>query len=214
MIQSIYLIRHGQREDFENPGWKTTAARPYDTPLSATGFRQARDVGYTLKSADIGLLFASPFLRALQTADAIASALNLPIRVEMGFCEWLNPAWQDTAPVLPTTLEAHRQFARVDLNYHSIGSARFPEIDERIQVMARVRTTLTAIIGHHPEQNIAIVAHGSPLGQICGLLIPHVSGVHMQVGSITRIDREASSYRLIHSGIEHLKDQHQEVRFN
>ena len=53
MNQRIYLIRHGQREDFEDPTWPQRAARPYDTPLSATGFRQAEDVGRALMDQGI-----------------------------------------------------------------------------------------------------------------------------------------------------------------
>lgn len=214
MNQRLYLIRHGQREDFEDPTWPQRSPRPYDPPLSATGFRQVKDVGQALKDQGIQAIYSSPFLRALQTADAIAAALNLPIRVEPCFSEWLNPVWWTVVPQLPDALAAHRQFPRVDLNYKPMGQAIFPEVDETKEVFQRVGRAWAVILSRTPPENVAIVAHGSPLGQSCGHLIPNVPGVHMQVASITRVDRIGDRFQLIHSGIEHLRDQNQEVRFN
>ncbi len=212
--QRLYFIRHGQREDFDDPTWQQRAARPYDTPLSATGFRQAADVGRFLQGQGVQALYASPFLRALQTADAIATALNLRIRVEPGFSEWLNPAWLSAPPELPDSAAARLLFPRVDPDYRPLGSATFPEVDERIEVFARVRATLQAILHRAPGEHLAIVAHGSPLGQSMGLLIPNTPGIHMQVASITRVDRIGDRFQLVHSGIEHLHDQNQELRFH
>lgn len=214
MSQRIFLIRHGMREDFEDPTWVKRAARPYDTPLSASGFRQAEDVGRALQGQGIQALYASPFLRALQTADAIAAALNLPIRVEPSFAEWLNPAWWSMPPQLPNAAEAHRQFPRVDLSYRPIGQAIYPEADETKEVFQRVGRAWDVILKQNPPENVAVVAHGSPLGQTCGHLIPGVPGVQMQVASITRIDREGTTFRLVHSGIDHLRDQNKELRFH
>ena len=212
--QHLYFIRHGQREDFEDPTWPQRAERPYDTPLSKTGFRQAEDVGQTLKGQGISVLYSSPFLRALQTADPIAAALDLPIRLEPSFAEWLNPVWFNTAPELPDARAARALFPRVDPQYEPIGQAVYPEYDETREVSARVRHALQEIFRREPNQHIAIVAHGSPLGQSMGLLIPNVPGVHMQVASITRVDRMGEQFQLIHSGIEHLRDQNREVRFH
>ena len=37
------------------------------------------------------LIFASPFLRAVETADHIAEVLDRPVLIERGASEWLNP---------------------------------------------------------------------------------------------------------------------------
>ncbi len=212
--QRFYFIRHGQREDFENPAWRETAPRPYDTPLSQTGFRQAEDVGRFLKGAGVTVLYASPFLRALQTAHPVAEALDLPIRVEPSFCEWMNPVWFDEPPALPDAREASLQFPRVDVDYRPIGQPVFPEMDEQREVAARVRYALQEIVRREPDQHVAIVAHGSPLAMSFGFLIPNVPGLHMQVASITRVDRTGDQYQLIHSGLDHLRNQEKEIRFH
>ena len=202
------------RQDFEDPAWAKSALRPYDSPLSARGFQQAREVGQALQGQGIQALYASPFLRALQTADAIAAALNLPIRVEPGFGEWHNPVWMAESPQLPDALAAHRLFPRVDVAYRPVGQARYPELDETQEVRARVNHTLSVLTAKQPPEHLVIVAHGSPLGQSLGLLVPGVPGIHLNVASITRIDREGSLFRLVHSGVDHLSDRHAETRFH
>lgn len=214
MGQKIYLIRHGMREDFENPDWPATAKEPHDTPLSAKGFRQAEDVGRVLEGKGIQAIYSSPFLRALQTADAIAAALDLPIRVEPGLAEWLNPVWMKRAPHLPSAAEAHQLFPRVDRSYQPVVHPVYPEIDETKEVRARVKTFWDVLFAREANEDVAVVAHGSPIGQSLGLMIPDTPGIFMQVASITCIERKGSSYSLVHSGIDHLSDRDTDVRFH
>lgn len=212
--QSFFFVRHGHREDFRDPDWKARAARPHDPPLSAVGLRQAEDVARALRGQGITALYSSPFLRALQTAAPVAEALDLPIRVEPSFSEWLNPAWFDRAPDLPDARAAHQHFPRVDLRYEPLGRACFPEAAESREVWDRVCHALREIIRRAPAEHAAIVAHGSPLGQAFGFLIPNHAGVHYEVAAITRIDREGERFRLAHSGITHLRDQDDSLRFH
>lgn len=212
--QKIFLVRHGQREDFENPTWPETAERPFDTPLSTTGFRQAVDVGRALTGQGIGAIYSSPFLRALQTADAIAEALQLPIRVEPGVSEWWNPAWIQGPPALLGAKEMIRMFPRIDRSYQPVIYPEYPEYDETREVRSRVWQVLYAIVNRVPAEHVVIVAHGSPLGQLIGLMTPNAPGIQMQVASITRIDRVDSTFNVVHSGLDHLRDQVKEVRFH
>ena len=93
------MVRHGIRADFIDKGW--AAANPgcrCDPPLSAEGYQQARETGRFLAervSASVEV-FASPFLRTLQTASLIASELNsalsltLSVKPEHGLGEWFT----------------------------------------------------------------------------------------------------------------------------
>ena len=82
--QTIWLCRHGTRADFVDPSWIGD-----NPPLSGDGVRQAIETGARLKDETINHLFASPFLRTLETAHYIAEAINLEIKVEYGASEWL-----------------------------------------------------------------------------------------------------------------------------
>lgn len=39
--QRVFIMRHGERLDSQDRNWKRTAARPYDTPLTARGHGEA-----------------------------------------------------------------------------------------------------------------------------------------------------------------------------
>lgn len=42
--QSVFLMRHGARQDSAFPNWRNTAIRPYDTPLSSHGHLEAAQI--------------------------------------------------------------------------------------------------------------------------------------------------------------------------
>ena len=86
--QTVWIARHGNRLDFVKPEWFNTAKRRYDPPLSEDGFIQAKQLGKCLQKENISHIFASPFLRTIQTASEVAKILDLPIKLEAGIGEW------------------------------------------------------------------------------------------------------------------------------
>ena len=77
----MFVVRHAERHDRSTPdGWSELALRPQDTPLSQRGLRQSRRLGkwfYGKLPIHRPLaIFASPFIRCIQTADAIAVELE------------------------------------------------------------------------------------------------------------------------------------------
>ena len=72
MSQIVWIARHANRLDFVYPDWFLTAKRRYDPPLSDDGMIQAQQLAKRLKGKKITHIFASPFLRTIQTANAIA----------------------------------------------------------------------------------------------------------------------------------------------
>lgn len=81
MLQ-LYVARHG--ETALNAQWRYQGST--DCPLNEQGHAQARLLAQRLP-ASITHLIASPLQRALQTADAIASARGLPVDIEAAFRE-------------------------------------------------------------------------------------------------------------------------------
>ena len=76
----IVLIRHGQ------PDWEPDG-RAVDHPvLTPIGVEQARLTAQALEGERFGALYTSPLQRALDTAEPIAGALGLELRVE----SWLK----------------------------------------------------------------------------------------------------------------------------
>lgn len=101
-IVNVFLIRHGDRADYDiNTGkqWQATAnmlpnQRVKDPPLSSIGHSQARDVSEVMKDFydKLGkpkdtILLSSPYLRCIQTSAPTSDALGLPIQLEHGLAE-------------------------------------------------------------------------------------------------------------------------------
>jgi len=78
----MILVRHGESE------WNVLFSRTRidpdipDPPLTAEGRLQAAAVAATLRPLGLERVLASPYRRALQTAEIIAGELGLPITVE------------------------------------------------------------------------------------------------------------------------------------
>ena len=83
----IYLARHGQSR------WQVErGADDWNSPLTAVGQQQARCLGDWLAQTPqldvqshpltIGALYASSYLRAQETATAVAQALHLPLHTD------------------------------------------------------------------------------------------------------------------------------------
>ena len=203
--QRLFFVRHGLRRDTVDPLWAASADEPHDPPLCERGLAQADAVGRSLRGQSIEAVYSSPFLRALQTADAIAASLGLPVCVEPAFGEWLNPQWMSARPALLDERERKRRFPRVDDTYQPRGRSDFPEVDETREVRSRVCRAMEALWRDFPGQPFVVVSHGSPLGQLMAWMVPGVSGLNLDVASITRIDRARGGCRLMHSGVEHLQ---------
>lgn len=168
MSQIVWIARHANRLDFVNPDWFLTAQRRYDPPLSEDGFEQAIQLAQRLQNEKIHHIFASPFLRTVQTAHAIAEVLNLPIYLETGLSEWLNPEWMDEEPECHTLDELTALYPRIDPSYTPRIAAKYPE--NRQQVRARSGQTARCLAAEFSPENILFIAHGASVqGAAMGL---------------------------------------------
>jgi broad specificity phosphatase PhoE len=113
----------------------------------------------------------SPFTRTLETAAPIADALDLPLRIDEGICEWLCGDWFGGKPFYwPSLEEAKAAFPRIDMAYTSTHKPLHPETRE--QVGARCAISGRALIAKHlaavgadkevsgEDDVIVLVAHG------------------------------------------------------
>ncbi|HLP90413.1 MAG TPA: histidine phosphatase family protein [Nostocaceae cyanobacterium] len=185
MSQIVWIARHANRIDFVNPDWFLTAERRYDPHLSDDGMVQAQQLANRLKGEKITHIFASPFLRTVQTANAIAEALNSSIKLETGLSEWLNPEWMTEEPErLPIAILAEL-FPRIDTSYTSRIAAKYPETHE--QVRSRSGQTARCLAAEFFPDDILLVGHGaSVLGAAMGL-----------VGEIAKTEVKASLCSLV-----------------
>lgn len=158
MSQTVWIARHGNRLDFVNPDWFNTAVRRYDPPLSEDGFVQAAELGKRLKQENISHIFASPFLRAIQTANEVAQILNLPIKLEAGLGEWHNPQWMTYKPETQPQDFLAAEYPLIDWSYQSYLTPKYPESEADVHY--RAGKTVKKLVKEH-RSDILIVGHST-----------------------------------------------------
>ncbi|MEM9922754.1 MAG: histidine phosphatase family protein [Cyanobacteria bacterium P01_D01_bin.50] len=215
MPQIIWIARHANRLDFVNPDWFLTASRRYDPPLSDDGIVQAQQLANRLKETNITHIFASPFLRTVQTASAVASVLNLPIKLETGLSEWLNPDWMTEEPERLSTPALAQLYPQIDLSYTPQIAVNYPETREKMR--QRSAQTARCLVQDYSPKDILLVGHGaSVLGAAMGLVGDiAIEEVKASLCSLVKIVRFESEWVLELAGdTSHLTEVEEVVRFN
>ena len=165
--QTVWIARHGNRLDFVKPEWFNTAKRRYDPPLSEDGFIQAQQLGKRLEKERISHIFASPFLRTIQTASEVAKILDLPIKLESGIGEWHNPDWMTEHPETHPRELLEKDYPHIDWNSSSYLVPKYPETE--VTMMKRMAQVADKLVSDY-SQEILLVGHGaSVIGLTQGL---------------------------------------------
>lgn len=86
----IRLVRHGESEG--NFAGSLQGSR-FDTPLSARGRRQAEALAVRLAEEAIDAAWASPMVRAKETASIVAAPHGLPLSIDADLKEFDWGAW-------------------------------------------------------------------------------------------------------------------------
>ncbi len=202
MASVIWLVRHGNRQDFVDPAWRESARFPDDPPLSADGFEQARRLARRLREERISAIYASPFLRTLQTANEVARELDLSVRVEPGFGEHLNPEWFPRPPELHPMSELAQWVSRLEPGPISTTLPNYPETTEAAH--RRAARTVDSLVRRHVDP-VLLVGHGASVSGAVLLLAREVretpcplTGVFklVRVGEIWKVELRADTSHL------------------
>ncbi|MFG1621115.1 histidine phosphatase family protein [Kribbella sp. NPDC049227] len=89
LFDAVYLARHGQTE------WNVEGRRQgrLDSPLTPHGLLQAQRNAALVSDEQIDAVFTSPLGRARRTAEILADALELPVRVVDDLAEVAHGEW-------------------------------------------------------------------------------------------------------------------------
>ncbi len=152
----IYFVRHAESvanvlRVFSNSGWKH--------PLTEKGVQQAEALAEQLAAHSIHVIYSSPVMRAVQTAEILASALHLEIEITEALREWsvgilegtsAQEGWDQQRRVLEDWFVHHRLESKISggENFHEI-RARFEPF---VEWLVREETK--------QEKNIILLGHG------------------------------------------------------
>jgi broad specificity phosphatase PhoE len=178
----LLLVRHGQTAWNLGAGPERFRGRT-DLPLDATGEAQAEGVGRRLATAEIAAIYASPLLRARQTAAPLAGRLGLPVQPHDGLLDinyglWQGLTQEEVATAYP---ELHRLWRTRPER------VRFPGGESLADVRDRLCTLLGQLAEVHPGQTVVLVGHqivNKVL--VCALL-------NLELDNIDRIGQEPAA---------------------
>jgi probable phosphoglycerate mutase len=177
----LTLVRHGE----------PSRDQPFDPGLSPAGVEQARRAADFLAREDYDALYVSPLLRARETAEPIAAALDLQPVVEDGLAEFDRKVgythFEDLVAARDPRVEA---FFRGDLSAWDTDAQAFTSV---------VTRTIDEIVGRHGGQRVALVSHGGVanvfFGRVLGL--EQLSFHAPAYGSVSRARAGAGKYTLV-----------------
>ena len=192
--QTLWLCRHGNRIDFVDPSLKGMP----DPHLAPDGIVQAKQTGERLRGEGIRHVFSSPFYRAVETAHYIAEALDLPIKIEHGACEWLNGAWFATRPVFQAPEALREIFPRVDVAYRTRVEPSHPETNP--EMLARCAVTAARLLEDFHE-DMVIIGHGASVSGLAEGFLGRKPGLSCcAVCALTKIVRGDGEPELVLNG--------------
>jgi broad specificity phosphatase PhoE len=179
---SILLIRHGSTDLMS----ERLCGRTPGIQLNAEGERQASVVGRALReNVKLGAVYTSPLERAVETAERIASAQNLPVVVKDELNELDFGSWQGlTFAELHQRSEWHSYNRRRSLE-------RAPGGESLAEVQARAWRCLWEIMMAHGNETAAAVSHGDVIRAllllVLGMPLDYVLRVEVGPASVTEI---------------------------
>lgn len=151
-MTELILVRHGETE------WNAThrAQGQADIPLNEAGRRQAERVAEELSHRRVAAVYSSDLGRALDTARAIAKALDLTVEVDPDLREIDQGEWEG----LETAAIGERW---PELWGEARHYSRRPGGESPGEVRARCMQALHRIVAAHPDDPVVVVTHGGPI---------------------------------------------------
>ncbi len=160
---NVYFVRHGQSE-----GNLNGLHQGPEVPLSQEGRQQAKILAKRLKNIPIDIIYASPFIRAKQTAEIISKELNLPIEYWEGLKERKRPTELEGLHIDdPKAIEIKNQLAENWLRE----DWKYSDEETYKELIDRANLVVNHLLKKHKNQNVLCVSHGTIVKAIVGSMI-------------------------------------------
>jgi broad specificity phosphatase PhoE len=202
-VPRIYFVRHGEnRANVE----RLMSWRVIDYPLNELGQRQAEAVAAWFRGRPVEAVYASPLLRARETADRIARVVGAEVveaetlrELNVGELDGLGDA--DSWAVHDGIVARWRQ---------GEWEARFPGGESYREAYGRLAGLVAELIERHPTGDVVAVGHGGLFTTVLPRLCPvpgHDGTSALRLGNtaitVVRHDGEGLACETW-GGVEHL----------
>lgn len=163
MERRLILIRHGQTE------YNTTGRMQgqLDTPLSAVGISQAREVAAAAVEWNVSHVVASDLERAQDTAKVLADAWGLKVHTDARFRETDLGRWQGGShQEIDRDYPGQRAYWRHDPHWSP------PEGETRLEVAERAFAGVQDLMASDSfSGTVVVVAHGGTIAALTSRLL-------------------------------------------
>lgn len=152
----LYLVRHGSTPSNENKPRLLQGSR-VNGGLSDLGRRQAQQVAAWFRDVPVDVVYASPLLRAVETADEICRVIDRPLTtvpelVEVDVGVWERQTWTQIKASHPVEYERFH----ADCSVHGyLGGESYSDVQRRVV------PALSRLLEAHPGQSVLVVAHST-----------------------------------------------------
>ena len=191
MTATLLLIRHAEHVDFN----QRLSGRLPGAVLSERGQAQAARLAQRVVSMAPAVIWASPLIRAQQTAAAIATATRLAVETFDGLNEIDLGEWSGHR------FEALAGDAGWDRWNAERDTARPPGGETMAEAQARMEPVLAEAAARFPDRAVILVTHSDMIrGAVCRMLGLAYAAVHrfdVAPASITRVLRGEWGDRLL-----------------
>jgi broad specificity phosphatase PhoE len=192
----LYLVRHGRTPANAEGRFRGRA----DVPLDERGLDEAARAATILAGSGAVALASSPLRRSTQTAEVLAAALGLPVRIEPGLIDLDHGAW--------TGLTAEEACARdpeafARFRDEPLGS-RPPGGEPLAEALERVRATLLRLVARHGGAPVVAVSHEVPirlvLADALGIRDGALWRLDVPTGSVSTLEVSDGGFRVLAIG--------------
>ena len=189
-MTQFLLIRHGSTDalDVMLAGWTPRVG------LNAAGEAEVQRAARHLAGRPVDQLYTSPLERTRRTADILAEALGVPLRLdarlgELRFGEWTGKSFEAL---------------RDEPSWHSWNSfrsgTRVPAGELMLETQARAVSLLVELRDRHPDATVALVSHGdvikSVLAYFLGMPLDLHTRLEISPASITELELSSHHVRV------------------
>lgn len=161
----VYLVRHGESAPLREGQPQPLVGGHGDPPLDPVGHEQALLVADRLARIPLAAIYVTNLQRTAQTAAPLAERTGLTPVVEPDLREVFLGEWEGGIYRIRAA-ENHPEWQRVqaEQTWDVIPSA-----EKSVDLAARVRSAVSKIAANHPDERVAVFAHGGVIGMLAAL---------------------------------------------
>lgn len=144
------------------------------TSLTPDGIRRSTQLSSSLSNLKIDRIYASPFIRTLQTIQPTSICINKPIYVHSDIMEYMHEGVVDPNQYYQMDQEKYNTLIRSEFNLNSIQTSWPSNRESEIDLMKRVRRFTNHLLTLNIN-TVLIVTHMSVANAIRKLNDPSIS---------------------------------------